>query len=329
MKTTNIAILGAGDIARKMAATIRGMKQRGDAVELYAIASRGLEKAQAFAKEHGVLNAYGSYEEMLNDPAVDLVYIATPHAFHAEQMKECILHGKAVLCEKSFTGNYRQAEEVLKLAAEKHVLVAEAIWTRYLPWRSMVCEIIASGEIGEVSMVDANLGYAMREKVRILRPELAGGALLDLGVYTLNFAAMILGTEVTAMESTVTMLDTGVDLENHATLHFASGATAQLLSTAACRTNRHGLIYGSKGWLEIDNTNNPMTISVYDLNDQLVRVVHAPEQITGFEGEVEACLRAMEAGTIECPEMPHAEILRIMKQMDDLRAQWNMVYPFD
>lgn len=329
MKTTNVAIIGPGDIARKMANTINGMKKRGDEVELYAVASRDEAKAKAFADAYGVLHAYGSYEAMLNDPAVDLVYVATPHAFHAEQMKQCILHGKAVLCEKSFTGNYRQAEEVLALAKEKQVLVAEAIWTRYLPWRQMVTDLIASGEIGEVGLVDANLGYAMREKIRILRPELAGGALLDLGVYTLNFAAMILGTEVTAMESTVTMLDTGVDLENHATLHFASGATAQLLSTAACRTNRHGLIYGSKGWLEIDNTNNPMTISVYDTNDQLKRVLHAPEQITGFEGEVEACLRALQAGAIECPEMPHAEILRIMKQMDDLRAQWGMVYPFD
>lgn len=329
MKTTQIAILGAGNIARKMAQTIQMMKRRGDPVALRAVASRSGEKAQAFAAQWGVERAYGSYDAMLADDAVDLVYVATPHAMHGEQMLQCIQSGKAVLCEKAFTGNARQAEEVLALSREKHVLVAEAIWTRYLPWRGMVRSVIDSGEIGDALLADANLGYAIRQVERILRPELAGGALLDLGVYTLNFAAMTMGTDVVSTQSTVTMLDTGADLEEEITLRYRNGASAHLLSTAACRTNRRGIVYGTRGYLEVDNVNNPLTISVFDKDGRLTRMLYAPEQLTGFENEVEACLRALEAGAIECPEMPHEEILRIMRQMDGLRAQWGMVYPFD
>lgn len=178
---TNIAILGAGSIARTMARTLRMMKARGDAVELYAVASRSLERAQAFAREEGFACAYGSYEELVQDPAVELVYIATPHSHHAAQMELCIDHGKHVLCEKSFTANAAQAEAVLQRARQKGVLVTEAIWTRYMPMRSILSELIASGEIGTPRLLTANLCYPLLHKERILRPELAGGALLDVG----------------------------------------------------------------------------------------------------------------------------------------------------
>ena len=140
-----VGILGAGNIARSMAKTLRGMQHKGRPVELYAVASRSLEKAQDFAAQEGAARAYGSYEELVQDSGVELIYIATPHSHHAEQIRLCVEHGKAVLCEKALTGNARQAEEVLSLAEAKHVLVTEAIWTRYMPSRRMIDEALARG----------------------------------------------------------------------------------------------------------------------------------------------------------------------------------------
>lgn len=327
----NIAILGAGAIARSMAKTLRGMKSRGQNVELYAVASRDQARAEAFAKEEGFLNAYGSYEAMLADEQVQLVYVATPHSHHSDHMKLCLKHGKAVLCEKAFTGNARQAEEVLTLAKEKGVFLTEAIWTRYMPSRKMINDLIAGGEIGRPKLLTANLGYHIEHVERMVKPELAGGALLDLGVYVLNFASMVFGNDVVRMESSVAMLPTGVDHTENITLHYADGRTAHLLATMMAGTDRHCVVYGDKGYLTVDNVNNPQKIELYD-NSQSgipVKTIHVPEQITGYEYQVEACMRAMEAGELQCPEMPHSETMYIMKQMDELRRQWGMVYPFD
>ncbi len=205
-----VAVLGAGSIARSMAKTLRGMKANGRPVELYAVASRDLARARAFAEAEGFERAYGSYEEMVRDDTVELVYVATPHSLHAQHMRLCIEHGRPVLCEKAFTGNARQAEEILALAEKKGIFVTEAIWTRYMPSREIVNNLIADGAIGRPIMLMANLGYGIKDVERIQRPELAGGALLDLGVYTLNFASMVFGDDVERMESSVAMMETGV-----------------------------------------------------------------------------------------------------------------------
>lgn len=327
----NVAILGAGGIAHTMAWTLAGMKQAGRPVELWAVGSRSLEKAQAFAAQEGVLHACGSYEDMLADPAIDLVYIATPHSHHAAHMKLCIEAGKAVLCEKAFTGNARQAEEILRLAEAKGVLVTEAIWTRYMPARKIIDDLIASGAIGEVRMIDANLGYQMDTLERILKPELAGGALLDLGVYALNFASMVLGDDVVCMESSAQLFPTGTDKCENITLHYRGGQMAALQATSAARTSRRGCITGTEGAIIVDNINNPQMIEVYsDLQANIVRErIAVPKQITGYEYEVESCLRALENGALECPEMPHAQTIHMMRLMDELRRSWGVRYPFD
>lgn len=329
---TNVAILGAGNIARQMAKTLRLMKARGDKVELYAVGSRDKARAEAFAQAEGFAKAYGSYEELLRDDGVDLVYIATPHSHHGEQIEQCVTHGKAVLCEKAFTATAAQAERALALAKEKGVLVTEAIWTRYVPMRRMLDELLASGAIGTPRVLTANLGYTIYDKERIRRPELAGGALLDVGVYVLNFAAMVFGTQVERMESSVRLMDTGVDMQESITLHYSDGRMAELMATAACNTSRRCWIYGDQGCAEVDNVNNPRRITLYaNANDpaSVTRVIDAPPQLTGYEYEVLACLRALETGALECPEMPHAETLRIMRWMDTLRHSWDMRYPFE
>lgn len=328
----NVGILGAGHIACKMADTLRKMKQQGERVTLYAVASRSLEKAEAFAHAEGAVRAYGSYEELVNDPAVDLVYVATPHSHHAQHMELCLQHGKPVLCEKAFTANAAQAEHIVALSREKKLLVAEAIWTRYMPIRTMVDEALANGAIGEPCLLTANLGYAIRNKERLHLPELAGGALLDVGVYVLNFAAMHFGTDVQRMESSVVKMDSGVDLSESITLHYADGRMANLIASAACNTSRQCWIYGTNGCMVIDNVNDPLRVEIYpNARERLEpsRIIEAPAQLTGFEYEVASCMRALERGDIECPEMPHAETLRMMRWMDALRKDWGVKYPFE
>ena len=219
-----IGILGAGNIAGILAKTMAQMPE----AECYAIAARSLDRAEDFRNKYGFQKAYGSYEEMLQDEQVELVYIATPHSHHYEHMKLCISYGKPILCEKAFTMNSVQAKEIIKLAKEKGIYVAEAIWTRYMPSRQIINEVIESGILGQVSMLTANLSYDIDSKERIIRPELAGGALLDVGVYTLNFALMHFGNKIDKVESSVMKTQTGVDGMETITLSYQDGRMASL-----------------------------------------------------------------------------------------------------
>lgn len=321
----NIAILGAGNIAGTMAETLRNMEQ----VNCYAVASRDLKKAETFAAKYGFEKAYGSYEEMVQDDRVELVYIATPHSHHGEHALLCINHGRPVLCEKAFTATYWQAEEVLRAACEKHVFAAEAIWTRYMPSRQLLNDMVSSGIIGEVTSLTANLGYAIKNVPRMEETLLAGGALLDLGVYPINFASMVFGSGVESVCSKAVLTPSGVDARNSITLCYEDGKMAVLHSTMQAQTDRKGFIYGSKGYIMAENINNISMLRSYDPEHRMTAECTIPEQISGYEYEVEACIRSIRNGEIECPEMPHSETLRIMKLMDDLRAEWGVRYPFD
>lgn len=325
MKIYNVGIIGAGHIALKMASTLAALPR----THRYAIASREMRKAMTFAKEQGFERAYGSYEELMDDPKVDLIYIATPHAFHFEQAKACILKGKPVLCEKAFTANAAQAEELLKLAEEKQVFIAEAIWTRYLPMSRTIAELVRNGAVGTPYLLSANLGYAITNRERLVRPELAGGALLDVGVYTLNFAAMVFGTEILSTTSTCVKMDNGLDAQDSITLVYPGERMAVLNSSMLARSDRQGIISGDGGHMIIDNINNPQSIKVLDGNYQTVAEYHAPSQVTGFEYEVNACIDALDKGLLQTLDMPHDETLRIMRQMDALRKEWGVCFPFE
>ncbi len=330
---TRIAILGAGGIARMMARTLRMMKARGEAVELYAIGSRSQERADSFAREEEFTRAYGSYEALVQDPQVDLIYVASPHSEHAANMRLCVQAGKAVLCEKAFTANAKQAREVLAEAEAKGVLVTEAIWTRYQPALGMIHEMIGGDAIGQVRGLTANLCYPVEHVQRMWDPSLAGGALLDLGVYPLNFALMVLGSDVERIEGSAMLQETGVDRDNNFHLYYADGQVAHLHSCMSYRGDSRGIIYGTRGRIEVENINNPSSLALYqdqpDGSRALVETRKVPEQLTGYEYEVHACIRALEAGRIECPEMPHAETIRVMEIMDQLRAAWGVRYPFE
>lgn len=320
-----VGIIGAGGIAVTMAKTLNGMED----AKAYAVASRTLEKAEKFAEKNQVEKAYGTYEEMFADPEVELVYIATPHSHHYQYMKMALEYGKPVLCEKAFTANAKQAEEIIRISEEKGIFVGEAMWTRFLPSRKMIDEIIRSGEIGKIHMITANLGYDIKEVERLRKPELAGGALLDVGIYPLTFIRMIEEAKIRSMETSCVKLETGVDSQNAATFVFEDGCMASMHSSMLGGTEQAGIVYGEKGYLIAWNINNIDKIQVYDNERKLIREMNVPEQITGFEYEVRAAMEAIHQGKTESPQMPHSETLYMMNLMDQMREKWGIRYPFE
>lgn len=321
----NIAILGAGSIAGVMATTLQPLKD----VTCYAVAARDRDRAQVFADKYGFIKAYGSYKDMLEDPDVELVYIATPHSHHYEHIRMCLNHGKHVLCEKAFTANAKQAEEVMRLAESKGLLLTEAIWTRYMPMADKIREVVNSGIIGRPTTLAANLGYPLEHVERMVKPSLCGGALLDLGVYVLNFASMIFGDDIDSIAANCVRYHSGVDAQETIMLSYRDGRMATLYATMLAQTDRRGIISGTNGYIEVDNINNFEAMRVYNLERRIVAEYAAPTQVTGYEYEVQSAMRAIREGQIECPEMTHAQTLFMMQLMDNIRAAWNYKFPYE
>ena len=320
-----VGIVGAGHIAGKIARTLAET----DEVKVLAVGSRTLDKAMAFAREFNIPRAYGSYSELLDDPDVDIVYVATPHSHHFDVTLEAIGKGKACIVEKAFMANASQTKTVLDLAREKGVFVAEAIWTRYQPAVGIIRGLLDSGRIGRVRMISATLAYSIEHKERVMRPELCGGALLDLGIYALNFVRMLCDSPIEDISSRCILSDTGVDLTETITLTLSGGIMATIQSSAACGGFNTGVIAGSTGNIVVDNVNNPHVIRVYALGGVLKEEITVPECITGYEYEFLACRDAIGKGLVEPPQMPHAETLYLMQIMDSLRSEWGVRYPMD
>ena len=319
-----VGIIGTGWIAEKAAITLNGLKE----CEAYAVGSRTIEKAEAFARQWNIPKAYGSYTELIADPDIDLVYIGTPHSHHYDVTREALMADKSCLVEKAFMANARQTKEIIDLAHERKVFLAEAIWTRYQPVVKMMRELIAS-RIGEPRMLTATLGYSMGDKPRIMRPDLCGGALLDLGVYALNFVRMFFPVDIVSIESQCVKSKTGMDLTNAISLVLADGMLCNLQSSAQCVGDNIGVVAGTEGNLIIDNINNPQQITVNGPDRTYIETIHVPQQITGYEYQFMACRQALIDGLLEPLEMPHEETLYIMQLMDMLRKKWGVHYPMD
>ena len=318
-----VGIIGAGSIAGTVAATLKEMEN----ITCYAVSARDLNRAQVFASEYGFEKAYGSYEEMLQDPEVEMVYVATPHSHHYEHMMLCIDYGKPILCEKAFTMNADQARKIQSYAKEKGVYVAEAIWTRYMPSRKMIDDVLESGIIGKVNTLTANLSYPISHKERIMKPELAGGELLDIGIYGLNFALMHFGDDIESIETSVQFTDTGVDAMETITIFYEDGRMAVLTHSIYARSDRKGIIHGDKGYVVVENINNPQSISVYDVNDCLLAHYDVPKQISGYEYEFIESGDLIRAGEYESRSMPMDTTVSVMELMDSIRESWGMIYP--
>lgn len=324
-KTFKIGIIGAGWIAEKMAETVAAM----NGYEISAIASRSIERARSFAAKFNIEKAYGSYEKLVCDDDIDLVYVATPHSHHFQHTKLAVEHGKPCLVEKAFTANARETTELLQLAESKGVFVTEAIWTRYMPLSHMIKELLDGGAIGEPRLLSASLCYPLENKERITNPALCGGALLDVGVYVLNFARMYFGSDIVKTVTNCQLGATGMDMQESISLSYADGKMANLQTGALCLNDRQGVISGTEGYIRVDNVNCPERVEVYR-NYALVETYEKPsDMISGYEYQVMECRRCIEAGLLESPLMPHKETLAVMQQMDALRKEWGVKYPMD
>ena len=316
-----------------MVEAVKALESRGMGVEAYAVASRTLSRAQKFAADYGVRHAYGSYEELANDPQVDLIYVATPHSEHYNNILLCLEHDKNLLVEKAFTANALMASEVIALAEEKGVFLCEAMWTRFLPAVQMVKDWISAGKIGKVESVEADFSMPLSHIDRLRKPELAGGALLDLGIYSLTFADMFLNGDaanpIVKTESKCVKFSTGVDATDWMDLVYANGQVAHLKTSMVAPLKNEGVIYGTEGFIRVQNLNDMVEIQLFDVAGTLVESVKPPRIENCYEYEVLGCKAAMEKGLKECPEMPHSKTMQMMTQMDSLRAAWGVSYPFE
>lgn len=325
MAKFKVGIIGAGRIATIMADTVNKMKD----AEMYAIASRSEDKAMEFASIHHVTKHFGNYADMLKDPDLELVYIATPHPFHYEHAKMCIDAGKPVLVEKPFCVNAKEAEELLDYAKKKGVFITEAMWVRYMPMAETIQKIIKSGIIGTPKMISANLSYPMLTKERLIKAELAGGALLDVGVYALTFADMFKSDKVDDIHATAVKTKEGVDAHTSITIRYKDDSMAVLNTSMHTVGDRKGIIQGTEGVIVVENINNFETITVYNKEYKKIKFKKAPKQISGYEYEIEACKKAIKWKKKECSQMPHETTMLIMKQMDAIRKQIGVKYPFE
>ncbi len=323
MKTVNWGILSTGVIAKNFIDTAGKM---GD-VHVLAVASRSQESADAFGDAWNIERRYASYEALAGDPDVDIVYVATPHSRHYEDMKLLIAHGKHILCEKSFTTDAKQAEEIFALAREKGVFVMEAFWTKLLPIYREVERVIASGAIGEIRTVTATYGYNTARMARKFDAQLAGGTLLDIGVYAIGFACMMMGYDMDRVESTLVMNDQGTDAIDAITLR-RGDAVAQLTTAIGAFVPMHGAVYGTKGHVDIPEFKNPQKVTIC-VDGKEPQVIVYPFEINGFEYEIREAQSCAASGKLHSELMTPAQSIAVMRLMDTVRAQNNLRFPFE
>ena len=326
MKTVRWGILGTGKIARKFAEALKDTP----GAQLTSVASRSLDNAKTFASAFGAPAAYGSYQALADAGDIDIIYIATPHPMHAENALMALHAGKAVLCEKAFTINRREAEQVVALAREKKLFLMEAMWTRFMPALAEVRRIIASGEIGPVHQVTADFGFAKSDgpEHRLFNPALGGGALLDLGIYPLSIATALLGP-VAAVQAQAEMGATGVDVQTAFTLRHQGGGMSICGCSLRAHTPSELTVSGELGFVRMHKQFNcTESISVV-LADGTARTVATPFIGNGYAHEAIEAQRCLNAGLIESPGMTHDETLALMGVMDTIREQVGLRYAAD
>lgn len=325
-------VVATGNIASTVTADLTLLE---DAV-LHCVSSRSQPKAADFASRFGFATHYyddggvPGYQRLAQDPEVDVVYIATPHAQHFTVAQAALEAGKHVLCEKAFTINAREATELIRLAKDRGLFLMEAVWARFVPGMQRAFDIIASGEIGPVQWVRADLGFPAPNdpEARIWAPKDGGGALLDLTVYPLLWAWGALGAPQ-SVSATGTLTELGVDSQNAITLGYSSGAQAQLMSSLTAMGPRSAVVAGSKGFLQTMGTvNNPTALTV-QTGWQDSRVETFEPIGRGYTYQLREVTRCIQQGMTESPTMPLADSLAIMHLFDGIRAELGVVYPND
>ncbi len=329
MKTIHWGILGCGKIARKFAADFKFVKN----AELIAVGAREQSTADVFAKDFSVKYKHDSYQSLVENPEVDAIYIATPHAFHHEHTLLCLRHNKAVLCEKAFAMNHRQAKEMIAFAQEKKVFLMEAFWTKFLPHYQLMKSMIAEGKIGKVQNVIANFGFIPAPPIapRLYDPKLGGGSLLDIGVYPVFLALDILGRP-DEVEATMTSSDQGTDNQCAIQFHYHNGMLAQLFSTFASNLSTGADIGGDRGRIRLTHRfHGPTTNLEYypDIVDSCQHIEFEKALGTGYEYEAQHVTDCLLKGLKESPVMKHADTLLLMETLNRIRAKAGIYYPAD
>ncbi len=323
--TVRWGIIGAGNIARKFAAGIR----HAVGAELLGVGSRAREKAEAFGEELSIPRRYGSYEDLAADGDVDAVYVATPHPMHKACAVLCLSAGKAVLCEKPLTTNAAEAREVVDAARRAGVFCMEGMWTRFLPAIVRMRELLAEGAVGEVRMITADFGFhtEWNPEGRLLNPHLAGGGLLDVGVYPISLASMLFGTprRVTGLAH---LGATGVDEQAGIILAYDGGRIAVIATAIRTTTPQDAWILGTEGRIRLHAPWWSSTkITLHRRGEE--EKIELPLVGNGYNYEVEEVGRCLAEGLIESPTMPLDESISIMETTDRLRAQWGLKYPME
>ena len=318
-------VLGPGGIAKAFAEDLKKL----DGHSIAAVGSRTLSNAQSFAKTFGG-TAYGSYEELVADPQIDAIYVATPHPAHKDNVILALNAGKPVLCEKPFAVNALEAQQMVDAAAKNSVALMEAMWARFLPHYAKVREIIASGVLGKIHTIQADHGQRLADQniPRLVEPSLAGGALLDLGIYPVSFAHMILGNP-SKITSTAVLTDKGVDAQTSMIFDYADGAQAVLNTTMIEQTPCRAVVAGLNGWLEIDRTfYNPASMRVI-LNDGSVTQYPSSYQGHGLREQAEVFKQLVTSGQQQSQILNWQDTVDIMKTLDHVRSQIGLKYPFE
>ena len=324
MASVRWGILSTGRIAGAFAHALSLLPD----AELIAVGSRSAQSAEEFGARYNVPRRYETYEQLVSDPDVDVIYVASPHSHHYEHMMLCLNAGKSVLCEKAFTINAKQAAECIDLAQAKGLFLMEAMWTRFLPSTVQVWRWLADGVIGEVKMFMADMGFRAEFDAhnRLFNPHLGGGALLDLGIYPISYAFMILGSpEKVTTQANIGL--TGVDEQDSYTFTYPNGKMAVLAASLRTETPREAVILGTQGSIRVHYPFYKSERVTLTVNGKEPQTVDLPIEGSGYKYEAAIVMNCLHEGKIESPIMPHNETLRIMKTMDDIRAQWGVKYP--
>ncbi len=317
-------ILGTGGIAKLFTRDILG-----EGLEVSAVGSRTKEGAESFGESFGIARRHGSYEALLADPEVDIVYVSTPHPFHHPNALAALRAGKHVLLEKPFTINRAQARELVDTARAKGLFLMEAMWTRFLPTFARLREIVAAGTIGEVGTViaDHNQFLPMEKAPRLHLPELGGGALLDLGVYPITLAHLLLGAP-SRVQAAASLSELKVDGQTSLILTYASGAQASLQCGMSALGPNRAFVVGSLGRVEIDSIwYNQSAFTQYSREGEVVERYAETVRNRGMQYQAFEAERRILAGEIESPVMSHQASLEIMGIMDEARRQVGVKYP--
>lgn len=323
-KTIKWGIVGAGSIANRFADAVKNI----EGAELTSVASRREETGREFARKHNIKNVFVGYEEMAKSELIDAVYIATPHTMHKSCSEMFLNAKKHVLCEKPVCVNAKEAIELTECAEKNGVFLMEAMWTRFLPAIKEALAIANSGEIGEIRGVKADFccSFPYDPQSRIYRSDLAGGSLLDTGIYGLNFAAIFLGDKVESICSTADV-NHGIDYQTNILMKYTNGAIASVSSAVNVVKPIDGYIFGIKGYIQLPQFFCASDIIVNVNNEQTC--ISKPYIGNGFDEEVIEACNCIRAGKTQSNIMPMTESIRILEQMDYVRKQINLKYPFE